>query len=94
MLLSLRPSMLAWLRMEWVAACRLAHHCSGSCSAHPFFLAMISISCLGEKSLATHIPVCASTSEALTDELPMSYPNKYILFCFYIVIFRCKDTFF
>jgi hypothetical protein len=40
---------------------------------------MIGASDLGNPAEATHFPEIASTKLALTEELPMSYPNKYII---------------
>ena len=63
----------------WVASFRLSHHADGSCSAQPALTAFISISFFGKKAEALQTPLSASTNAAFTDELPMSYPNKYII---------------
>src|ERR1035437_4561936 len=64
--------------MRFVADFRFSHHISGSCSAHPAFLAIISISFDGDEADAAVFPVSASMRAALIDELPISYPNRYI----------------
>ena len=59
-------------------ACRSSvHHISGSCSAHPAWCEMMGASVSGYCALATVMPVEASTSDALTDDVPMSYPSRY-----------------
>jgi len=52
------------------------HHDSGSCSAQPALTAIIGASFSGKKAEATHLPLSAFTSDAFTEELPTSKPNK------------------
>jgi len=66
-----------------VASFRFSHQFSGFCSAHPGFTAMISASVFGKNAEDTHLPLSAFTKLALTDELPMSYPNKYMSLSLY-----------
>ena len=56
----------------------LSHHIWGSCSAQPALTAMMGASFSGKNAVAAHTPVSASTSDAFTEELPTSKPNKYL----------------
>jgi hypothetical protein len=69
-----------------LASFRFSHHIAGSCSAQPGLAAWIGISLFGKKSDATISPVSAFTRHAFTDELPISYPNKYMIFLLYSLI--------
>jgi hypothetical protein len=40
---------------------------------------MMGASFSGKKAEATHLPLSALTNDALTDELPTSNPNKYLI---------------
>ena len=62
-----------------VAALTFSHHVSGCCSAQPLFSAMISSSFFGQVADAVTTWVCESIKVALIDEVPMSYPSKYIV---------------
>ena len=66
-------------RTDCVESFRFSHQSSGSCSAHPERTAIMPASVFGKNAEATHLPVPASTKLALTDELPMSYPNKNMI---------------
>ena len=63
---------------RFVACLSSSHHISGSCSAHPACFDVMGASESGYWALATVCPVAASTTDALTDDVPMSYPNKYL----------------
>ncbi len=67
-----------WVRSRIlaVASLRCSHQVSGCCSAQPGFLAMISSSRFGEVAAPNTLPVPASMSVALTEELPTSYPSS------------------
>jgi hypothetical protein len=54
----------------------------GACSAQPGCGASIGSSVDGEVNEAMHAPVAASSTAALTDELPISNPNVFIFSCF------------
>ena len=60
------------------------HHKCGSCSAHPLCTASIGISVAGSVTAQGHSPVSTSNKATLTDELPTSIPNVYIIPIFYI----------
>src|SRR5690606_10023520 len=60
---------------------RFCHHNSGSCSAQPALWAVIFISCLGWNELAIQLPFLPSINETFTEELPMSNPSKYMIYC-------------
>ncbi len=64
--------------MASVASRRCFHHSEGCCSAQPVRTEIISASVLGKNAVLTHLPVSALTREAFTEELPMSYPKRYI----------------
>ena len=59
-----------------VAATACVHQSAGSCSAHPGCGAEIVISVAGATPAPRATPVSASTSAALTNELPMSRPRS------------------
>jgi hypothetical protein len=76
---------------DFTAFLRFSHHTSVSCSAHPGFNAIIFISSEGEKAEARHLPVSPSITEAFTEELPKSIPNKSILIEF-IILFEALNN--
>ena len=71
-----------------VATLKYSHQLSGFCSAQPNRTDKMGASFFGYNAEATHLSLSASTRLAFTDELPMSYPNKYMAvpiycnFCF------------
>ena len=54
-------------------------HSCGSCSANPGCGESIPCSVFGKNALPAHLPDRASSSDALTDELPTSIPSKNII---------------
>ncbi len=84
-------SIIAWMsagltpdccNTDALASFRLFHHISGSCSCPAHLNGLYAHFVFGKKSEATVFPVTASTRAAFTDELPMSYPSRYIFCCF------------
>src|SRR5450759_3271505 len=73
-----------------IAAFRLIHQISVSCSAHPGFKAIIFISSEGEYAVARHLPDSPSITEALTEELPKSIPSSNIYSDLLCIIFYLK----
>ena len=71
----------ALARIFSVASLTCCHQVSGCCSAQPGCLATISNSRSGEVAEARALPVPASISVALIEELPTSYPSSNAI-CF------------
>ena len=68
----------------WACALRMAcwtiyHHSYGDCSAHPGCRAMIPNSTSGYCTVVRILPLAASVTATLTEEVPRSIPNKSIV---------------
>ncbi len=58
------------------AAVTFSHQTAGSCSAHPGRGESMASSFFGLAALPTGLPVAASMSDALIEELPRSNPSR------------------
>ena len=70
--------------MRPVASFIYRHQLPGSCSAQPGRSDLTGASESGADAEATQIPVSESIRDTFTDDVPMSYPSKYMVIGFVV----------